>query len=176
VAEAHRHGRLVFAHPTNVEGLKIALDGGVDVLAHAIENLDGWNDSYIAQMTAARMSLIPTLHLFGGENDIEKILREVGDYSKAGGQILFGTDVGYLPDYDTSDELALLSRAGLSPMQILASLTTAPAARFKESGRRGRIASGMDADLVVLNADPAGDARNFANVHTTIRAGRTIYP
>jgi hypothetical protein len=28
----------------------------------------------------------------------------------------------------------------------------------------------------VLNADPAADARNFANVHTTIRAGRTIYP
>jgi imidazolonepropionase-like amidohydrolase len=176
VAEAHRHGRLVFTHPSNVEGLKVALDGGVDVLAHAIEDLRGWNDSYIPQMIDARMSLIPTLHLFSDDSDIEKILREVGDFSRAGGQILFGTDAGYLPDYDTSDELALMSRAGLSPMQILAALTTAPAARFKESGRRGKIAPGMDADLVVLNADPAADARNFANVQTTIRAGRTIYP
>jgi imidazolonepropionase-like amidohydrolase len=33
----------------------------------------------------------------------------------------------------------------------------------------------MDADLVVLAADPATDPRNFANVVLTVRAGRIIY-
>jgi imidazolonepropionase-like amidohydrolase len=64
----------------------------------------------------------------------------------------------------------------LSPMQILATLTTAPAARWNEAGRRGRVEAGQDADLVVLDADPAADPANFAKVRCTIRAGRLTYP
>jgi imidazolonepropionase-like amidohydrolase len=33
----------------------------------------------------------------------------------------------------------------------------------------------MDADLVVLAADPAQDAANFARVRYTIRHGKIIY-
>ena len=41
VAESHRRGALVFAHPTNLEGVRIAIDSGVDVLAHAPEVVHG---------------------------------------------------------------------------------------------------------------------------------------
>jgi imidazolonepropionase-like amidohydrolase len=68
-----------------------------------------------------------------------------------------------------------MARAGLTPMQILASLTTAPAARWKESGRHGQVKAGMDADLVVLGGDPAEDVKNFTNVRCTFRAGQKIY-
>jgi imidazolonepropionase-like amidohydrolase len=102
-------------------------------------------------------------------------IEQVRVYSRAGGQILFGTDVGYMADYDPTEEFRLMARA-LSPMEILASLTTAPAARWNEEGRRGRVAPGMDADLVVLDADPAADAANFAKVRCTIRAGRLLHP
>lgn len=88
------------------------------------------------------MTLIPTLKLFCADDDLPGILNEVGGYQRMGGQILFGTDVGYLPDYDPSNEYSLMSRAGLTPMQILASLTTAPADRFSESDSRGRLAAG----------------------------------
>jgi imidazolonepropionase-like amidohydrolase len=63
----------------------------------------------------------------------------------------------------------------LTPMQILASLTTAPAARWKEEASRGRVAAGQDADLVVLEADPAESAAHFAGVRCTIRAGQAIF-
>jgi imidazolonepropionase-like amidohydrolase len=33
----------------------------------------------------------------------------------------------------------------------------------------------MDADLVVLDADPSKDITAFARVRLTVRAGRTIY-
>jgi imidazolonepropionase-like amidohydrolase len=59
--------------------------------------------------------------------------------------------------------------------QILASLTTAPAERFGESRRLGRIAAGLEADLVVLEGDPAGDIRALADVRYTLRSGRVIY-
>ncbi len=120
------------------------------------------------------MSLIPTLKLFGEDDEIQIILDEVGGYQRMGGQILFGTDVGYLTDYDPAKEYELMARAGLSPMQILASLTTAPAERFGESNKRGRIAVGMDADLVVLEGDPAEDVSNFSKVRITYRAGQPV--
>jgi len=175
VEEAHKHGKLVFTHPSNVAGLEVALAAHVDVLAHSIEDMRGWNNSYLTRMKTANMTLIPTLKLFGSDDDLPGILDEVGSYQRMGGQILFGTDIGFLPDYDPSNEYSLMSRAGLTPMQILASLTTAPADRFSESASRGRVAAGMPADLVVLSADPATDATNFAKVRHTVRGGRIVY-
>jgi imidazolonepropionase-like amidohydrolase len=52
-----------------------------------------------------------------------------------------------------------MARAGLTWQQILASLTTNPAARFGEASRRDRIVKGLDADLVVLGSDPSPDVR-----------------
>ena len=68
-----------------------------------------------------------------------------------------------------------MAGAGLDWRQILASLTTHPAERFGHAQRKGRIAVGMDADLVVLARDPAIDPAAFAGVTYTIRGGRIIY-
>ena len=68
-----------------------------------------------------------------------------------------------------------MSRAGMSFQKILASLTTNPAQRFGYSSHSGRIAKGMDADLVVLSADPAQSTTAFSQVRYTIRSGKVIY-
>jgi imidazolonepropionase-like amidohydrolase len=96
-------------------------------------------------------------------------------YFKLGGQILFGTDVGYLSDLDPTREYELMGEAGLGWRDTLAALTTNPATRFGESRRRGQIAKGMDADLVVLRTDPATDIRAFADVRYTIRDGKVVF-
>lgn len=132
------------------------------------------------------MALIPTLTLWHVESrgespeEFEKgmnsvVLPELRGYSEAGGQILFGTDVGYIEQFDTSKEFVWMSRAGMSFQQILASLTTSPAQRFGYSDSSGRIAKGMDADLVVLSADPAQHVTAFSKVRCTIRSGKIIY-
>jgi len=172
---AHARGKLVFAHASNVAGLEPALEARVDVLAHALDDDRGWSESHVARMRALRMAMIPTLKLFGGQSFTKYIQAEVGTYARAGGQILFGTDVGYLTDYDTTDEFVLMAGAGLDWRAILASLTTMPAERFGETLRRGRVAGGLDADLVVLGADPSADVTAFANVRYTIRGGRIVY-
>jgi imidazolonepropionase-like amidohydrolase len=187
VTLSHQHNHLVFAHPSNIPGVEVALNAGVDVLAHTTPISGKWDDALIAKMLDHHMSLTPTLKLWliearkdnatpeQAEKFAAKGAAELGQYQRAGGQILFGTDVGYVTDYDVTEEYRLMSQAGLTPMQILASLTTAPAARFGESQTRGQVASGMDADLVVLSADPANDANNFAKVRYTIRHGQIIY-
>jgi imidazolonepropionase-like amidohydrolase len=68
-----------------------------------------------------------------------------------------------------------MADAGMTFRQILASLTVSPSARFGSSSHAGRIAPGMDADLVVLAEDPAQDARAFSRVRCTIRGGAVVY-
>jgi len=138
-------------------------------------------------MKAAHLGLIPTLTLFDVEAKkdhvspkenqewIDAAVQQLKAYSAAGGQILFGTDVGYTDHYDTAEEYILMSQAGMTFPQILASLTTNPAGRFASSGHSGRIAKLMDADLAVLDSDPAVDIGAFSKVRYTIRNGKIIY-
>jgi imidazolonepropionase-like amidohydrolase len=186
--ETHRHGKLVLAHPTDIEGINLAVEAGVDVLVHTTigEGKTTWDAALLEQMLAKDMGVVPTLMLFPYELERAKLpprvveaatddaIGQVKAYSDVGGQILFGTDVGYMSDYDPTEEYRLMARA-LTPMQILASLTTAPAARWKEQDSRGRVQAGMAADLVVLEADLAADAASFAKVRCTIRGGNLIY-
>ena len=58
---------------------------------------------------------------------------------------------------------------------ILVSLTTNPARRLGYASRRGRITKGMEADLVVLGADPALDVTALSKVRYTIRAGKITF-
>jgi imidazolonepropionase-like amidohydrolase len=68
-----------------------------------------------------------------------------------------------------------MAGAGLDWRAILESLTTAPSERFGQAPRKGRVVAGMDADLVLLQGDPADDIGAFDRVRATIRAGRVIH-
>ena len=188
VKEAHRHRMPVFAHPQNVEGVTVAIESGVDVLAHTVPQSPPWTPEFVSPLRKANVALIPTLTLFDSEGRkgnisdqeretwVAKMVAELRAYSEAGGDILFGTDIGYIDHYDTALEFTLMSQAGMGFQSILASLTTNPSRRFGHSNRSGRIAKGMDADLVVLEGDPSRDVTAFSKVHQVIRAGQMTYP
>ena len=139
VEEAHHHGMPVFAHPQNLEGVEIAINSGVDVLAHTVPSSPPWTPEFIARLKGGNHALIPTLTLWdfearkvqGTDQEreawIDKMVAELQAYSKAGGEVLFGTDVGYTDHFDTTLEFTLMSQAGMTYQQILASLTTNPA-------------------------------------------------
>jgi imidazolonepropionase-like amidohydrolase len=133
------------------------------------------------------MALVPTLKLFPYElrkvnvpPDVVAIVLGRGQaqlraFAELGGQVLFGTDVGYMTEYDPTDEYVHMQAAGLSYARILAALTTAPAERFGAAAKTGRLAPGMAADVVVLDGDPARDIGALAKVRYTLRDGRIIY-
>jgi imidazolonepropionase-like amidohydrolase len=58
--------------------------------------------------------------------------------------------------------------------KILEALTIAPAQRFGHT-HSGRVAPGMDADLVVLRSDPAADVTALARIAYTIREGQFVF-
>lgn len=173
-SEAHARGKLVFAHPSNPAGLDVALDAKVDVLAHSLDDTRGMTEAHYTRMKNQNVAMIPTLTLFRGRF-LWDIQDEVRKYARMGGQMIFGTDVGYLPNFDQTQEYELMAGAGLGWREILAALTINPASRFKEDAERGKVAAGMAADLVVLGADPAMGVHGFGDVRYAIRAGSVVY-
>ncbi len=179
VAVAHQHGQIAFAHPSNLAGVRVALDSGVDVLAHAPDETDGIDDASIARM-AQNATMIPTLKMFATTvtkkgSYLDPIYAVVRHFHADGGNLMFGTDVGYMADYSTADEFTALAGSGLTSMDILRMLTTAPAKRLGAAGEKGTLESGKLADFVVLGTDPARSESAFAEVRATVRSGQLIW-
>jgi imidazolonepropionase-like amidohydrolase len=178
---AHAQGKPVFAHPQNTAGIEAVIAAGVDVMAHTVTRQPGYTAEQLASFKQQNIALTPTLSLFAKLPIPPEIVARVVDntvgqlkgFSENGGTVLFGTDVGFTQLYDTTFEYELMRRA-LSERQVLASLTTNPAAYFKVA-KKGKVEEGFDADLVILDGDPIADVRNLAKVATTIRAGQVIY-
>jgi imidazolonepropionase-like amidohydrolase len=178
---AHAQGKPVFAHPQNHAGVDNALAGGVDILAHTIPAEGSFSEAELAQMKRQHTALIPTLTLWTtvvqNPSVAEKLVQagadELKSYFSIGGTILFGTDVGFTSKYDTTEEFEFMARA-MGWKDILASLTINPSQYFKATWL-GQVKEGMQADLVILDGDPAGDVRNFAKVAYTMREGRIIF-
>ncbi|TWT20610.1 amidohydrolase family protein [Luteimonas wenzhouensis] len=184
---AREAGKPLFAHPGNQAGVDAAIAAGTSVFAHTAPLMGPWDDALVQRLLAEDIALIPTLKLIeievrkeGGTPEVvERVMavsrQQLEAFSRAGGTVLFGTDSGYIDWYDTRDELRQMHASGLDWRQVLASLTTAPAQRFGQAGRKGRLAPGMDADLVVLGGDPAEDVAVLADVRYTLRAGKVVY-
>jgi imidazolonepropionase-like amidohydrolase len=180
VEAAHRHAQLAFSHPSNLEGARIARDAGVDVLAHPPDTAEGVDAAFVRSLVERRMGLVPTLKMFATTvtrdpaylGPIHGVVRQFREF---GGEILFGTDVGYMRDYSTDEEYRALAECGLDARAILASLTTAPARRFGSPAGAGTVSVGAPADLVLLGQDPFSDPGAFDRVAATVRAGRVLY-
>jgi imidazolonepropionase-like amidohydrolase len=172
---ARRHGLPVFAHTSDRAGLQVALDAGVDVIAHVPDTTDG-TAPLLREAAAAGRWLVPTLDMFAqtvtrDRAYIDPIHASLNIFREEGGRLLFGTDAGYLPDHDPSGEFAALDACGLSVDDVLAMLTTHPAAAFGTG--TGTIAPGQPGDLVLL--DKLAAVTDLATVRTTIRAGQVTW-
>jgi hypothetical protein len=89
--------------------------------------------------------------------------------------ILAGTDTGdpyTVPGATLHDELALLVKAGLTPMEALLSATSVPSKFIGWEDTAGQLKPAFDADFVLLDADPLADIRNVARIAGVAVRGR----
>lgn len=111
------------------------------------------------------------------EQFFQKELQMIGQMNRAGVPIMAGTDtaagVRVYPGFSLHEELGLLVRAGLTPMQALQSATSNPA-RFFGFADTGTIAKGKRADLVLLDASPLNDIANTKRIRSVVLAGRYL--
>jgi imidazolonepropionase-like amidohydrolase len=132
------------------------------------------------------MALVPTLGLWSvvgrqagftpatAEAFVQGGVAQLAAFARGGGEVLFGTDVGFHHQTDTSEELVRMAQAGMGWRDVLASLTTAPARRFGGAGT-GTIAKGEPADLVLFRGEPVREPRAFSRVVLSFRAGKVLY-
>jgi hypothetical protein len=99
------------------------------------------------------------------------------DLKNAGVKLLAGTDMPQAfiyPGFSLHDELALLVRSGLTPLEALRAATYNPAEYFGSLDSLGTVAQGKIADLVLLDADPLVDIRNTRRISVVIANGRVF--
>ena len=178
--QAHAYGQLVFAHESNLAGTQVSIASGVDVLAHAPDTTEGVDENVLRSAIARNMAMVPTLKMFATTVTtkpayLQPIYAIVRQYRALGGELLFGTDVGYMTDYSTDGEFSALKECGLNSRDMLRMLTTAPAGRFGVANEKGTVEVGKLGDLTVLDADPIEDAAAFSKIHATIHNGRVLF-
>jgi imidazolonepropionase-like amidohydrolase len=172
VARAHDRGVPVIAHAEGAGQALSALRSGVDALAHTpfSERLD---DALVAAM-AGRMSWISTLDIHGwGEpdDDFDRAVDNLRRFHAAGGQALYGTDLGNgpLPVGLNRRELDALLGAGLSGDDVIRALTAESLGGFRNvlraAGRDGR-----DGLVTVLPGGRPADPAEFSAWLCTGRA------
>jgi imidazolonepropionase-like amidohydrolase len=96
-------------------------------------------------------------------------------FSKAGGLLLAGLDPtgmgGVIAGFGDQREVELLVEAGFTPLEAI-HIATANGAQFLgDSDRIGTIASGKQADLVVIKGDPSKKIEDIENVETVFKDG-----
>jgi imidazolonepropionase-like amidohydrolase len=114
------------------------------------------------------------------QKEYEVRLAIVRDLHRAGVPILAGTDAGSslfisnVAGFSLHDELSLLVRAGLTPMEALQSATVNPARYLGLSASLGTVQKGKIADLVLLDADPLADITNTTKINAVVLNGRLL--
>lgn len=114
-----------------------------------------------------------------GREFFDATLRLIGEAARAGVPVIPGTDVNYLAPFQFAgfslhDELALLVRAGLTPMQAIQAATLEAARTVDLQHVSGTVAPGKYADLLVVDDNPLADIRNTQRIHAVVTNGRLI--
>jgi imidazolonepropionase-like amidohydrolase len=171
VEEATAAGRFVMAHAQATDGIKNAVRAGIRSIEHGIF-LD---DEAIDLMLERGTWLVPTLiapvwvleSVDAGAALSDASIRKARETAAihadsisraiaAGVKVAMGTDAGVGPHGDNLRELGLMTKAGMTPPQVLQASTQEAARLLGVDDRLGTVEEGKLADLVVVSGDPYG--------------------
>ena len=96
----------------------------------------------------------------------------------AGGILLAGPDTGrhVLPGFGDQRNFELLSEAGFALPELVRIMSSNGARALDLGASKGQLKPGFDADLLVLDADPAADPANIRRLKWVFRVGRRHDP
>src|SRR6266513_2935874 len=96
-------------------------------------------------------------------------------FFRAGGALLAGTDPtgggGVIPGYSDQRQAELLVESGLTPLEAIKVCTLNGATYFGRADRIGSVAMGKQADLVVIDGNPAASIADIAHVTLVFKQG-----
>jgi imidazolonepropionase-like amidohydrolase len=185
VDEAHTHGKIVAAHAHGTEGIKFAIQAGVDSIEHA-SFLDKETIKLAKKMgTTFSMDIYNTEYTLskGAENGVpeENINKErqVGSRQresftmavKAGAKMVFGSDAAIYPHGDNGKQFSRMVKFGMTPIQAIQAATINAAQLLKWQDNIGSIEKGKYADMVAVSSDPLNDIAVLESVDFVMKGG-----
>jgi imidazolonepropionase-like amidohydrolase len=188
VADAHRLGRRVAAHAHGGEGVRWAVEAGVDSIEHG----SYVDDAAIAAMKTKGTYLVPTLYLADwflanaerlhvptfitdkAKQVMPAAEKAIARAVKAGVKIAYGTDAAVYPHGLNGKQFAVYVRIGMSPAEAIKSATWNAADLIGWSDRVGTIAAGHFADLVAVDGDPLQDVRLLERPRFVMKGGAVV--
>lgn len=185
VDEATMWGRKVAAHAHGTEGIKRAIRAGVASVEHAsfIDDegiklakergtylvMDIYNDDYIIA-EFAKMGY--PAKIIEKERMVGRLQREnFQRAAKAGVKMAYGTDAGVYPHGWNAKQFAHMVRWGLTPMAAIQSATSSAADLLGWKEKVGRVAPGLYADIIAVNADPLTNITELERVQFVMKGG-----
>jgi imidazolonepropionase-like amidohydrolase len=173
---AHAQGLRVTAHVTSIDEVRLALDGGVDDLAHA--PLEPIPDEMMREMLEKGIGMATTATVWGVASASAEAAANAKRYADAGGTVSIGTDYGCcgqaagIPPY--LQEMQFLRGAGLTTMQLLIAATRSGAIMANVSEEVGTLEVGKIADIIVVEGDPLADLQALNGVRVVIQGGAVV--
>jgi imidazolonepropionase-like amidohydrolase len=96
-------------------------------------------------------------------------------FARAGGLLIAGTDPtgagGVVPGFSNQRQIELLVEAGFTPVEAISIATLHGAKFLGRDARIGSVATGKQADLVVVSGDPSKSIADIRRVETVFKHG-----
>jgi imidazolonepropionase-like amidohydrolase len=186
VEVAASSGREVAVHTSTTEGLRRAIEAGVNTIEHG----EGATPDLLAAMKAKGIALCPTLaageaiQSYNGyrkgidpEPAVIRRKRALFKEAMASGVIIcMGGDVGVYAHGDNAREMEDMADYGMKPIDVLRSATSVNADVFRLATRAGRIKPWLPADILVVNGDPTVNISDIRRVVWVMKDGVIYKP
>jgi len=180
--EAHRAGLKAAAHAHGEDGIRAAIEAGIDCIEHG----SLMSDETIQLMVERGTFLVATTYLADGMDvsraapALQAKAAEVFPRAKAtitkaihaGVKIACGTDAPAIPHGKNAKELEALVNRGMTPLQAIRAATLV-SAELIDVDDRARIEPGLLADIIGVPGDPLADITVTQRVAFVMKGGTT---
>jgi len=187
VGVAHARGLRVSSHVDRASGVRRALLGGVDDIAHSPR--DRLPDDLITLMVQRGVGMVPSIEVYEqlalSRNKAVEWRRvtmpvmydNLRRFAAAGGLLALGDDFGGVPGMAVGMPMGEINHwiaAGLSPKQVIVAATRGGATVSGLDAELGTVEPGKLADLLVVQGDPLSDISALARPILVLRDGAEV--